>query len=1301
VTGAINATRVAAGGCFSVAAKSDGTVMGWGDIAGYGSDTSLRILGGLTGIVEIAAGPTHVVALASGGTVYAFGENAGGVLGVGSGAASSAAVLVQGLANVTAIAAGHEASLAVGNGQVYFWGKHANGTIVTVPAALPAIGGSASSISFSDRVPVVVRGDGAVLVYDVASNAWQTPTGYSAIAKGAPSALNFSLAIGANGQLYASGDNTAGQLGQGDTNVHAGVVSVPGFANTSMVAVSNLTPSVIALKGDGSTWFWGADTVGQSGDSAAIGSSVPRQVTIGGSIKAIATGATFSAALDTAGNVWGWGDNRKGPLGSSLVGRSTPGLIAGVSNVQAIAAGGDGLMLYIMADGSVRMSGALPTFTTGLDPTPVSGLSAITAIAAGSSAYALRSDGVVLAWGANASGELGNGTTTPSSSPVAVQGITGAVTRISAGEQRAAAVTADGKVWVWGAAIAGTFAGSAAAQQIPGITDAADVSVGSAAVFVKRQNGGMYAWGTSGLADQAGQNLAQPYPIAFYQPVNSITAGSRNALGFIVGNTGVAWGFGTYGDISTSSPAIGDGAYVPRDRPVAVLAAGGNGSVDGNDWYLDLDTSSAETIPAASTPKALGVSRLFGSDAGLSLDATVKYKAADYGKPVSNYVFALVPPSFLAAVGSTQATKMRAKGMAKDDVSVLAQLTPGGWSFVDSQLLAYSQSTANAVGGSVNILNSVDSTQIPGGRFCIGYGESSGSMLTFEALREVLLLPGASSNLSGVPCILTGLYVDGPATSRVGSPATFSGSVVGLGPTGGVVFTDFNNAISGPMPLGGQSQAVSTASFSIALPVGMHSVGGLYSGDSKNAAAASSVPVSHQVVEAPPGVSTILLNGKVSSDLGSLATFTALVAGDSPTGSVQFKDGANNLGDAVPLVGGTATLRTSALALGAHSITGAYSGDGANTPGVSNGITHTVYEAITTQVSLATILNPNGSVTMSATVTGNVTPTGTVYFRDGGTTLAQSSLANGTASYTASNLLPGTHELYADYSGDPNNQAVSSGAVVQQVSLPHSLLNAPRLLNISTRGQVQTGFNVMIGGFVISGPTSKRVVIRAIGPSLANFGVAGALANPRMQLVHSDNNMLIASNDDWGLADNAVDLQRSGFAPSNAAESALLVTLAPGAYTAIVSGVADVTGVGLVEVYEVDHPEVSLINISTRGYVGTGFDVMIGGFVITGDGPQTVVVRATGPSLAKYNVQGALANPQLQLVRESDHAIIATNDNWVDASNKAQIESSGFAPSDPLESAIYITLDPGAYTAIVSGVNGGTGVGLVEVYKAP
>jgi len=259
----------------------------------------------------------------------------------------------------------------------------------------------------------------------------------------------------------------------------------------------------------------------------------------------------------------------------------------------------------------------------------------------------------------------------------------------------------------------------------------------------------------------------------------------------------------------------------------------------------------------------------------------------------------------------------------------------------------------------------------------------------------------------------------------------------------------------------------------------------------------------------------------------------------------------------------------------------------------------------------------------------------------------------------------------------------------------------PRLANISTRGQVQTGFDVMIGGFAVSGASAKTVVIRAIGPSLAAYGITGALPNPQLQLVRQSDGTTIATNDDWNTSPNAAQIVADGFAPASPLESVIYATLAPGLYTAVVSGVNGGTGVGLVEVYELDHPEAALINISTRGKVATGFDVMIGGFVVLGDGPQTVVIRAIGPSLTQYGVAGALANPTMQLVRISDSFTMATNDDWGSASNAAQILASGFAPTDPYESAIYITLQPGAYTAVVSGVNGGTGVGLVEVYTVP
>jgi hypothetical protein len=288
----------------------------------------------------------------------------------------------------------------------------------------------------------------------------------------------------------------------------------------------------------------------------------------------------------------------------------------------------------------------------------------------------------------------------------------------------------------------------------------------------------------------------------------------------------------------------------------------------------------------------------------------------------------------------------------------------------------------------------------------------------------------------------------------------------------------------------------------------------------------------------------------------------------------------------------------------------------------------------------------------------------------------------------------GTCTLNANQPGDANFNA----APQVQVSFDVTAVTA-RLGNISTRMQVLAGNDVMIGGFVIGGSGTKRVAIVATGPSLTQFGITNALANPTLSLVRSSDQAVLATNDDWQTAANQADLLAAGFAPSNTLEAALLVDLAPGAYTAIVSGAGGGTGVAVIGVYEVDHPETPLINISTRGRVLTGNDVMIGGFIIQGSGPQTVAIVATGPSLAAFGITSPLANPTITLVRSSDQAVLATNDDWQSDVNASQLQAAGFAPSNALESALYRTLAPGAYTVVVEGVGGGTGVAVIGVYK--
>ena len=272
--------------------------------------------------------------------------------------------------------------------------------------------------------------------------------------------------------------------------------------------------------------------------------------------------------------------------------------------------------------------------------------------------------------------------------------------------------------------------------------------------------------------------------------------------------------------------------------------------------------------------------------------------------------------------------------------------------------------------------------------------------------------------------------------------------------------------------------------------------------------------------------------------------------------------------------------------------------------------------------------------------------------------------------------------------------------------------NPPRLSNISTRMNVGQGFDVMIGGFVISGG-SKTVAVVATGPSLGAFGIQNFLANPKLTLVRSSDQAVIATNDDWqggcppgfACADSS-GLTAAKLSPSHPLEPAILINLPPGAYTAIVEGVNGGTGVSVVAVYEVEEPTVPLINIATRGRVGTGFDVMIGGFVITGSSAQTVAIVATGPSLGAFGIQNFLANPKLTLVRQSDGAVVGTNDDWqagcppgFACGNSADLTAAKLAPTETLEAAIYITLQPGAYTAIVEDATGGTGVAVIGVYK--
>ena len=259
---------------------------------------------------------------------------------------------------------------------------------------------------------------------------------------------------------------------------------------------------------------------------------------------------------------------------------------------------------------------------------------------------------------------------------------------------------------------------------------------------------------------------------------------------------------------------------------------------------------------------------------------------------------------------------------------------------------------------------------------------------------------------------------------------------------------------------------------------------------------------------------------------------------------------------------------------------------------------------------------------------------------------------------------------------------------------PSSIADGPpaiHLANISTRLAVGTADNVLIAGFIVTGSQQKRILLRGLGPTLP---VNENLADPTLEL-HDSSGAIVAANDFW--RDTQQDeLQATTIPPRNDYEAAIVRSLDPGAYTAVLAGRGGTTGVGLVEVYDLDLTvDSKLANISTRGFVDQGDNVLIGGTIIVGSGTTNVLFRAIGPSLS--SIPNRLQDTTLEL-HDSQGNILATNNDWQDT-QKAEIEATTIPPPDPREAAILYQFSPGAYTAVVRGKDNTTGVAVIEAYQ--
>lgn len=287
-------------------------------------------------------------------------------------------------------------------------------------------------------------------------------------------------------------------------------------------------------------------------------------------------------------------------------------------------------------------------------------------------------------------------------------------------------------------------------------------------------------------------------------------------------------------------------------------------------------------------------------------------------------------------------------------------------------------------------------------------------------------------------------------------------------------------------------------------------------------------------------------------------------------------------------------------------------------------------------------------------------------------------------------------EIYSDDANNPSyaDELASAKADLVQPPPPPTPEES-YFLNLSTRVNVRTSDQVMIGGFIVDGDAPKRIVIRALGPSLAGRGVSNVLADPVLEIYNKDS-VRIAENDNW-VHPLPPDVVASGLTPENPAESLVAMTLEPGHYTAILRGANGGTGVALCELYDTEPKNSKMTNMSARGSVGLDDQAMISGFIIGGSQSAKVLVRALGPSLTQAGVSGALADPSLEL-HDGEGSLIFSNDNWR-KDQAQQILSLGLAPSDNREAAIIAELAAGNYTAIVRGAGNTAGVALVEVYN--
>ncbi len=742
--------------------------------------------------------------------------------------------------------------------------------------------------------------------------------------------------------LWALGnDNTYGQLGNGTTNTNPGSSTTGQRVGTITGIVSVAAGQFVgyAVAANGTVYGWGSDYNGSLSGRSRFAETLPLTVALPAGAAAtsrVAAGKRSSFAMTVAGQLYGWGENFGSGLGlTDRVDRSTPVLLP-ISGVLDIAAAQSAIVAR--TDGTVWET----DYSAGFSQVP--GLANIVRVFMRrdyGSSFALNASGVLYGFGRDQfdTGVFGEHIASfPPRAPAPVTGLPAGVADFAIMSSHAVAAMSDGTVWTWGRNEYGqlgdrTYDSRAQPRQVSGLTDIVKVAAGWCHSLALSANGTVWSWGCnySGELGRGGTGTTTNFPVLvpMLDSIVEISAGLSGSYARRTGGLIFTWGNSIATDL-VGSP-LGDGTLVPRSSPVLVSRENGLGNAGAETWFLDLEPGVANNRPAFAN-RSMTVRTIATTDpSAQSVAAAPIPRLADVGQSVETFIFARVPANFLSLVGAppqagSAAAKILSAAAPKSSL-VLVQLTASGWSVVTGQIGAFSSGVTSGANAASNILQNFNTTLIPGSRFCIGYGTNLQSMLANATVADVLALPGASAAGEALPCLASGTYLGGPATSISPQPVTFTATVLGVSPQGTVSLREGASVLASGAVAGGQAGG-STALTVAALAPGTHSLVAAYSGDATNAASTSDALNHLRRLQA-----SVAVTGPSSAVQGNL-TFTITVSGASPTGQVQLVVDGSPTGFAAGVTSSPAQVVTS-LGIGTHQVTATYTGDSVNLAAVS------------------------------------------------------------------------------------------------------------------------------------------------------------------------------------------------------------------------------------------------------------------------------------------------------------------------------------------------------------------------------